>query len=310
MITTVNLNPCIDKSVMVSDFKYGELNRVISSRIDISGKAINVGIAIKRLGAEVECLGFNYSENAKELEETLQGYQISYEFVMVNGRLRTNTKILDMKSRTLTELNESGGKVTDRDIQELKEVVKRHATKSTTIVIGGSVPLGVSNDIYRELIEELSCFPVKIILDAEKELLLEGVKAKPYLIKPNLYELQTAFGKECRTKEEVCQVAKGVIEKGVSLVCVSLGKEGAVLCSKEEAYFSPGLKLDIRGVQGAGDSMVAGICIAIERGLPLPELLRYGMAASAGSLVLEGTQMCGKENFDAYLQQIEVERMG
>ncbi|MEE0420281.1 MAG: 1-phosphofructokinase family hexose kinase [Lachnospiraceae bacterium] len=310
MITTVNLNPCIDKSVMVSGFKYGELNRVISTRIDVSGKAINVGIAIKKLGADVECLGFNYSENGKELEKTLQNYGISYEFVTVNGKLRTNTKILDMETRILTELNESGGKVTDRDIQNLKEVVKHHGAKSTTVVIGGSVPVGVGKNIYRELIEELSSYPAKIILDAEKDLLLEGVKARPYLIKPNLYELQTAFGKDCNTKEEVYEVAKGIIKKGVSLVCVSLGKEGAILCSGEEAYFSPGLELDIRGVQGAGDSMVAGICIAIERGLPMRELLRYGMAASAGSLVLEGTQMCGKEHFETYLQQIKVERMG
>lgn len=310
MITTVNLNPCIDKSVMVSGFKYGELNRVISTRSDVSGKAINVGIAIKKLGADVECLGFNYSENGKELERTLQNYGISYEFVTVNGKLRTNTKILDMETRILTELNESGGKVTDEDIKNLKEVVKRQGAKSTTIVIGGSVPVGVGKNIYRELIEELSCYPAKIILDAEKDLLLEGVEARPYLIKPNLYELQTAFGKDCSTKEEVYEVAKGITQKGVSLVCVSLGKEGAILCSEEEAYFSPGLELDIRGVQGAGDSMVAGICIAIERGLPMRELLRYGMAASAGSLVLEGTQMCGKEHFETYLQQIKIERMG
>ena len=108
----------------------------------MSGKAINVGIAIKKLGADVECLGFNYSENGKELEKTLQNYGISYEFVTVNGKLRTNTKILDMETRILTELNESGGKVTDRDIQNLKEVVKHHGAKSTTVVIGGSVPVG------------------------------------------------------------------------------------------------------------------------------------------------------------------------
>lgn len=309
MITTVNLNPCIDKSIFISDFKYGELNRVIDSRQDVSGKAINVGIAIKKIGRQVECLGFNYKENGKELEHTLQKYDIKHEFVWVEGRLRTNTKILDMSTQVLTELNENGARVTQEDIQALKEVIKRHASKSNTIVIGGSVPIGVYSDIYRKIISGLTDYPVKIILDAEKELLLEGIKAKPYLIKPNLFELETAFGKKCSTKEEICELAKKIICQGVEIVCVSMGKEGAIICSREKAYFSQGLELDIRGVQGAGDSMVAGICIAIEEGLSIKEMLRYGMAASAGSLVLEGTQMCGKENFKKYLKQIKIEDM-
>lgn len=309
MITTINLNPCIDKSIMVSGFKYGELNRVLDTRTDFSGKAINVAIAIKRIGEEVECLGFNYSENSQNLEKIMKSHKIEYEFITVKGKLRTNTKILDTSDQTLTELNENGGKVEPKDIKILKDIVKKHGAKSNTIVIGGSVPLGVDNNIYKELIEELSSYSTKIILDAEKDLLLEGIKAKPYLIKPNLYELETAFGRKCSNKEEIYDVAKKIIALGVQIVCVSLGKEGAMICSKEEAYFSPGLELDVRGVQGAGDSMVAGMCIAIEKKLPIQELLRYGMAASAGSLVLEGTQMCGKENFDTYLSQIEIERM-
>ncbi len=309
MITTINLNPCIDKSMSVSAFRYGGLNRVLQTRSDVSGKAINVCIAVRWLGCGTECLGFNYNENGKELEETLMFYGIPYEFVMVNGKLRTNTKILDREKQTLTEFNESGGKVTDEDILHLKKVVRRHAAKSSAVVIAGSVPVGVGTGIYRELIEELAEFPVKVILDAEGDLLQEGVNASPYLIKPNLYELQTTFGSSCSTKEEVCSLAREITGRGVEIVCVSLGKEGAVICDRQDAYFAPGLDLEVKGIQGAGDSMVAGMCVAMEKGLPMQEMLRYGMAASAGSLVLEGTQMCGREQFDLYLKKIKTERI-
>lgn len=309
MITTINLNPCIDKSMLISDFRYGGLNRVLQTRSDVSGKAINVGIAIKRLGFCAECLGFNYDENGNRLEEMMEFYEIPHEFVAVRGKLRTNTKVLDQENQTLTEFNESGGKVAQEDIRALKRMIRKHVVKSSVVVIAGSVPLGVGTEIYKNLIEDLADLPVKVILDAEKELLREGIKAAPYMIKPNLYELQSTFGTGCSTKEEICSLAREIIDGGVKIVCVSMGRDGAVICDNREAYFARGLELEVKGVQGAGDSMVAGMCVAMEEGLPIQELLRYGMAASAGSLVLEGTQMCGREQFDRYLGKIEIERI-
>lgn len=309
MITAVNLNPCIDKSILVSGFQYGQLNRVVDSCEEASGKAINVGIAVKRIGKDVECLGFNYKGNGKVLENTLDDYGITSEFVWVEGRLRTNTKILDRETNILTELNEYGSEVTKEDIYKLKSVIKEHAARSSIVVIGGSAPVGVDTTIYREILEELSVYPVKIILDAEKDFLLEGIKAKPYLIKPNLFELETAFGKKCKTIEEVVLLAREILEKGVEVVCVSLGEKGAVICDKQEAFYSQGLLLEIQGIQGAGDSMVAGICAALEEKLPIQEMLRYGMAASAASLVLKGTQMCSQEGFCKYREQIKIQKM-
>lgn len=104
-------------------------------------------------------------------------------------------------------------------------------------------------------------------------------------------------------------MAREIIESGVEVVCVSLGEKGAVICDKEEAFYSRGLQLKIQGVQGAGDSMVAGICAALEEKLPMEEMLRYGMAASAASLVLKGTQMCSKEGFFKYKEQINIRKM-
>lgn len=305
MITTVNLNPCIDKSIIVSQFEIGSLNRVLSTRCDISGKGINVAIAIQRLGFQVECIGFNYKEDGHKLENLLNANHIPFEFVSVEGQLRNNLKIIDMEDQNLTELNEKGVKVSYKEMDQLKQILVEHTDKSKVMVISGSVPPGLRKDIYRDLIENLSGSSLKVILDAENELLLEGIKAKPYLIKPNLCELETTFAHKCQTIGEVCTVANEILKSGVAIVCVSLGKQGAVICSDAQSYYSSGLDLEIKGIQGAGDAMVAGISVAIEKGLPVEEMLRYGMAASAASLILEGTQMCEKADFERYLRLVK-----
>jgi len=309
MITTINLNPCIDKNIVVSEFRCGQLNRVLKTRTDVSGKAVNVALAVKNLGGTVECLGFNYRSNGELLENTLKAHNIEYEFVWVKGSLRTNTKILDIKANVFTELNEYGGHVAKSDVSRIKQVINEHLIRSSLVVIGGSVPQGVSKSIYRDVLREASKHKIKTILDAEKELLLEGIKEKPYLIKPNLFELQTTFGRPCRSKEEIIAVAREIINTGVEIVCVSLGQDGAIIINEKEAFYSQGLTLDIQGVQGAGDSMVAGICMAMEAELPIEEMLCYGMAASAASLVLDGTQMCSEEGFWKHKEKIRVEKM-
>jgi len=310
MITTVNLNPCIDRSISLSDFQYGKLNRVRGSRYDASGKAINVGIVAKKLGKVVECLGFNYSEDGHLLTSALDKLQIKYEFIYIEGRLRTNTKILDIHTNIFTELNENGGRVSPKDVFVLRELIKRHSCKSNIVMIGGSVPEGVENSVYREILEDLQNLNIKTILDAEKDLLLEGIKAKPYLIKPNLYELEVTFGKKCATKKDIIDLALKIIDSGVAVVCVSMGEAGALICNSNEAFYAPGLNLHIRGFQGAGDAMVGGICVAMEDNCNLEDMLRYGMAASAASLILEGTQLCEKAGFYEFMDQIKIMPIG
>lgn len=308
MITTVNLNPCIDKSVFVENFKCGMLNRIEKARQDVSGKGINVAMVLKELGTKAECLGFNYCEDGKKLTSVLEQEEIAYDFVNVKGTLRTNTKILDTQNNVFTELNEFGGRVTQEDISLLKKKIREHAVNSDLIVISGSVPKGVPMNIYKEIIEDLQSLDVRIILDAEKELLTEGIKGKPYLIKPNIFEMETAYNIKCKAKEDVIPLILDIIKKGVKIVCVSLGGAGAYISDGKRLYYSPCLDLEVKGYQGAGDSMVAGLCKAIEEGKDIDEMLKYGMAAAAASLVMEGTQLCQRGDFEKYLKEISVQQ--
>ncbi len=309
MITTVNMNPCIDRSVMVSDFQVSALNRVLETRIDVCGKGVNVAAALKNLGSSLVCIGLNYSQNKEELENRLQKEGIPYEFVEAQGRIRTNIKVIDVKNHNLTEINERGGAVSAENLEELHRLVRKYAEKSNILVISGSVPGGVTSDIYQKMIENVKDLPVRVVLDAEKELFLNGLKAGPYLVKPNLYELETACGCTCRNHQEIAAAARKVIALGAEVVCVSMGEDGAMIVDREEAVYAPAIAREVKGVVGAGDSMAAGCCLAMEKGLALPEYLRYAMAAAAASLMLEGTAMCRKEDFLYYLDKVKLEKV-
>lgn len=231
------------------------------------------------------------------------------KFIKVEGTLRTNVKVFDKQTRIMTELNQRGHYVNRQSVDRLIELVMEQADESDIMVFDGSVPEGVPKGIYRELIEMVKPRGIKTVLDAEGELLLEGIKASPYLIKPNLYEFENAFKVKVVNKNDIVKTARDIISNGVKIVCVSLGKEGAIIVDENEAFFAHGSDLEVKGPQGAGDSMVAGICIAINKGLGLRDMLNYGVAAANASLIREGTQLCTKEDFDRMLPTVNIEKI-
>ncbi|MFU0832238.1 MAG: Tagatose-6-phosphate kinase [Oscillospiraceae bacterium] len=309
MIITVTLNPCIDRTVQVDGFVLGGTNHVTASRCDVAGKGINVSIALKNLGEDTCCLGFNFCSNGSPLKEMLQSRNIANDFVNVDGSMRTNIKIFDTKTGTMSELNESGCPVGPEPLKRLEEILERYLPKASLLILNGSAPPGVPSNYYRTLAEMAQCHGVRTVIDAYGELLLEGMKAHPCLIKPNRDELAQTFGEEIHSQQDAVLAARRVIAQGADMVCVTLGKEGALLVTKDEAYFSAGADVPVRGVQGAGDSMVAGMSYALVRGIPLAEILRYGVAVAHGSLILEGTQMCSREGFLKMLPLISVEKI-
>jgi 1-phosphofructokinase len=309
LILTVTLNPCIDRTVQVNGFVLGGTNRVSAVRCDVGGKGINVSIALKNLGEDTCCLGFNFCKNGSPLKETLERMGIANSLVDVDGSLRTNIKIFDTQTKTMSELNETGTKVGPQSLRQLEAILERCLPKASLLILAGSVPPGVPVTYYRTLAEMAQHSGVRTVIDAYGELLLEGIKAKPCLIKPNRDELSQAFGEEIHSLQDAVRVARCVINQGVGMVCVSFGKEGALLVTENEAYFSAGADVPVRGVQGAGDSLVAGMSYAMVRGMPLPEILRYGVAVAHGSLILEGTRMCSREGFLKMLPLISAEKI-
>ena len=175
--------------------------------------------------------------------------------------------------------------------------------------MSGSVPRGIPSTIYRELLELVSELPVKTILDAEGELLLEGLRGKPDIIKPNLYELETALKTRLNSHRDIVHGARVFIKQGVGIVGVSMGKEGAMIIDDKRAYYAPGMKVDVKGTAGAGDSFVAGLCLAIEEDKDIKDMLRYGVAAATASVIQAGTELCNREDFERLLARVEIEEL-
>ena len=309
MIVTVTLNPCRDRTQVIERFVHGGMNRVIESREDLSGKGVNVSIALAGLGAGSVCLGFSFERGAAELSDTVRRYGIRDDFVLCPGGIRLNMKVLERDTDVMTEINEKGGFVSREQFEALKQKVCEYGRQADMFVFSGSAPQGVSADCYAELIgaARKGAPNVKIILDAEGPLLIDGLKAGPDIIKPNLFELETLFNKPMEGHEEIAAGCRDIISRyGVKMICVSLGDKGAIIAGAEEAYFAPALPLTVRGLQGAGDSMVAGISLSVIDGKPLSEILKYAVAAASASIERDGSLMCTKEGFDGIYPKIRV----
>ena len=312
LYASVVLNPCMDHTAHISGFNYGGLNRVVKSRADIGGKGVNVGVVLKNLlagsGAEVLCAGFCSESAMGGLEGFLKKNGIASDFVVCPGRLRTNIKIFEEKTGTMTEFNERGDHVGDSHRRELVKKISLLAPGAKAFVFSGSAPPGVEDGYYRELIcAAREANPdVIVALDADGGLLGEGINAAPDIVKPNLFELSGLAGENLSGHADIIKACRVVIDKGVKIVCVSMGAEGAIITDGFKAYFAPALDILVKGVQGAGDSLTAGLCVSYAEGAPLGEMLRSAAAAAGGSLIREGTLLCGKEDYLQLKDKVKV----
>lgn len=307
MITALALNPSIDMTLSIDGFTYGGLNRVRAARRDAGGKGMNVALALRALECEAECVGFMHTENAALFEDKLREHGAGYDFVYCEGSTRTNIKLRDDATSTITELNQSGRTVTEAELAEMVAMIKKHAERASHMVLSGSVPPGCGAGCYREIMEELQGTGCKCVLDADGERLREGLKAKPFLIKPNRYELELLTGRSLPERADLLTAARKLIDGGVSVVAVSLGGEGALITDGDTALFAPPLKLSINSTVGAGDSMVAGLTAAFSRENSLEDAFRTGVACASAACGTEGTQLFSKSEFDRLYSMVEIE---
>lgn len=316
-VLTMTLNPCIDRTVYFETFQAGVTNIVKKTMEEAAGKGINVAVGLKHLNIPVKAMGFAYKEDKYKLYGKLDAEQIEYSFVEVEGRLRVNQKLFDESKAEMTECNEKGMPVTKGDVECLLALLKEELPEASILVLCGSVPPGVEKDIYARMTAMANDAGVKVILDASGDLLLEGVKATPYLIKPNKEEfIKTFLSDDIRqtvaddmgvTEPVLMDICSGLLTSGLSHICLSLGAGGAMLISRkksetvEEKDLSaaqpgiitdkrPAIPVSVRSLQGAGDAMVAGLCKAIYEEKE-EKMLDYALAMAASTIALEGTQM-------------------
>ena len=309
MIITVSLNPSIDKSVTVGQFVYGGMNRVAASRMDAGGKAINVAAVTSALGLPTACVGFLATREDEIIRRRLSDCGVEQAFYPIEGRVRTCMKLLDASSAVVTEINEPGEPVTPAALSALRELVARRVRPGDSLVLTGSLPPECPKDYYKTMIETVAGRGCFCVLDAEGEAFTRGVLANPHLIKPNRMELETAQSCRLESVSDVARAALDYCRRGVEIVAVSLGGEGALIASGEAVYFADALSVPVRSTVGAGDSMVAGMLWAKTRGLSLPEILKTGVACATASVMLEGTELADRVMCERLMEKITVRKV-
>ena len=309
MITTISLNPSIDRTVVVDNFTQGGLNRVVSTHSVAAGKGINVALAVSALGVDAECIGFMYREGSNLFEKRLMVNSTAYNYIWSEGSVRTNIKVFDRSKREITENNESGVQVSEDDLKRMSELVTLHAENTDYLVLAGSLPPGCPADYYRTLIQSVEGLGCRCILDADGDRMRYGLEAKPFMIKPNRYELEMITGQELKTLKDIRDAALKYIDMGVSVVAVSLGAEGAMITDGSDAFFAPRLNIEVKSTVGAGDSMVAGLACGFIGDNSLEDCFRMGVASATARCVTEGNRVIDKTVYKALLDMVHLERI-
>lgn len=309
MITAVSLNPSIDRTLTVDGFTQGGLNRVVNRTDNAAGKGINVALTVSSLGLAAECVGFMYRDSAPLFEKRLMLNSTAYDFIWCEGSARTNIKVFDRAAGVVTELNESGRSVDAKQLEDMVELVARHAENSDYLILSGSTPPGCPADYYRTLIGAVEGLGCRCVLDADGERLKRGLEARPFMIKPNRYELETMSGNRFDSIADIKAAALRYIDMGVQVVAVSLGQDGALITDGTDTLFAPRMNIEVRGTVGAGDAMVAGLVAGFMADSDLEEAFRMGVACASARCMAEGYKGVDKTVYKAFLDMVTFEKV-
>lgn len=306
MVITVTLNPAMDKTLLIENLTLGTVNRVDSLRYDIGGKGINVSKVLKNFRIDSICTGFLGGIWKDIFKKELDKREIKHNFISVEGNTRTNTKIVDIDNKVYTDINEPGPHITKEELNEFIEMFRSMCQKEDIVILAGGVGPSIPKDIYGTLTAIAKGNGAKVILDAEGELLEEGIKEKPHIIKPNEHELKMLLNIEVKDKKDILKGAKCIRDLGIERVLVSLGEKGAMYVTEEDDLEAQGLKVPVKGTVGAGDSMVAALVYSMVNKLNPKETLAFAQASGAASVMLEGTEACTLEQVKSLLNQAEL----
>lgn len=286
MIYTLTVNPSLDYMIQVPHFKTGIVNRLLSEKYMAGGKGINVSIMLKNLGVESVALGFVGGFVGREIEDQLKEKNVRTDFVQLkNGTSRINVKL---KSEEETDINAKGPEICKDELEGL--FFKLNGLKENDIlVLAGSIPKTLPDDFYAQIMERLVQKKIQFVVDAENKILMQSLKYRPLLVKPNNFELGQIFNVELNTRGDVIPYAKKLRELGARNVLVSLAGEGAVLVDEHGNVFEKEApKGKVLNSVGAGDSMVAGFLSEYLASSDTERAFLMGLSAGSASAFSDG----------------------
>lgn len=300
MVYTVTFNPSLDYIVSVEDFRLGLTNRTSSELMLPGGKGLNVSMVLGNLGIANTAFGFVAGFTGEEIVRRIEEMGVKSDLIMIDeGFSRINLKL---KSIDGTEINGCGPQISEEDVQKLMDKLDV-LEKGDVLILAGSIPGFMPDDIYRKIMKRLDGKDVMIVVDATKDLLVNVLEYHPFLVKPNNHELGEIFGVVLETREEVVPYAKKMQEMGAVNVLVSMAGEGAVLVAADgSVHAAPAPKGKLVNGVGAGDSMVAGFIAGWMEKKDYAHAFAMGVAAGSASAFSE--LLATKEEIEAVYKQV------
>jgi 1-phosphofructokinase len=294
VIYTVTFNPSLDYIVSVKDFRPGMTNRTSSELMLAGGKGINVSIVLGNLGIKSTALGFIAGFTGDEIVRRLHNGGINSEFIKINdGISRINIKL---KSIDGTEINGQGPHIDSSHIEQLMNRLRR-LESGDVLVLAGSIPAGISDNIYKDIMDMLKDKGVQIVVDATSRLLTNVLEYNPFFIKPNQHELGDIFNVTLNTQEEVIPYALELKKMGAVNVCVSMGGKGAILVADDgNVYKAKAPDGILKNSVGAGDSLIAGFLSGWIEKKDYEYAFRKGVATGSASAFSERLATNGEVN--------------
>jgi len=306
MIVTVTLNPAIDHTLFIKDFKWGQTIRASQTVIGMGGKATDASWILGELGYTNLALGFAAGNTGEQMEKMLQMRGCQTDFVRVGGETRTNIVVISEEGKGQSTLVSDGLEIEESHIQELNKKIVTALKKASCVLIGGSVPHGIEVSIYTHMIRQACAAGLPVVFDASGPGLKAGLEGQPTIAKPNIDEISELTGRKITSIKSAYHAGKILQQKYGTALVITLGQAGALAVLPDRAYRIPVLKIPVVSTAGAGDGVLAGLSAALSCGKPIEDGLRLGFAAAAAVCLTPATADCRRADVERLLPQIEL----
>ncbi|ADO76529.1 1-phosphofructokinase [Halanaerobium praevalens] len=308
MIATITLNPSVDRRYNINELKVNTIQRTDDYQATAGGKGINVSRVIKLLDGNLTAMGFIGGYAGKFIKAELKKLKINNSFTKIAAETRSCINIIDHFKSSI-EILEKGPEIKvsekDRFLFDFKNQIK----KVKVIIISGSLPEGIENDFYQEIIKIAKINDKKVILDTSGEALINGIKAGPDFIKPNQSELESIFNFKIEKEIDYLKAANKLQKMGAKNIAISLGAKGMYFFSQDSKYKIEVPEIEAINLTGSGDSLVAGLGVAVQRNMDIESSLKLANACGVANAVEKQTAYVDLKKVNNYIDKIKIKEI-
>ena len=305
MIYTVTLNPALDRAIFVERLLQDDTTRVVSDTLYAAGKGIDVSRVIRELGGQSVAMGLVGGYDGLQLEGLLINAGVMTNFTRIAGETRTNIILKEKENGRQFVISATGPEIEASEIGQLYQHILE-INDMTCLVLSGSLPRGVSPNLYGQLILAGKKNGSFILLDTDGKALAESIEYQPTAIKPNRHELSRLVGRALEDETSILSACKEIHQKGIPYVLVSMGKDGLILSSEDQVIKAVAPPVDVNSTVGAGDSSVAGFVMAFSQDKDIVECVRLACATGTATAKTPGTELCHREEVERILPSVNI----